>query len=281
MLGLPDYGRTAVVGVLNVTPDSFSDGGAYLDPQAAFRHGIELAAAGADLVDVGGESTRPGAQRVDVAVEIDRAIPIVRALAERGIGVSIDTTRAEVAAAALDAGAMVVNDVSGGLADPQMYGLIAHRDVPYIVMHSRGSSVDMAARAVYDDVVTDVRAELAQRLAAAVAAGVDPGRVVLDPGIGFHKLAAHNWALLGQLPALAELGRPLLIGTSRKSFLGRLLAGPAGEPRPAAGRDTATHATSALAALAGAWGVRVHDVAGSVDAVRVAQAWRAAEGTCG
>jgi dihydropteroate synthase len=278
VLGLPDHGRAYVVGVLNVTPDSFSDGGTYLAPAAAVQHGLELAAAGADLVDVGGESTRPGAERIDASTEIARAVPIVAALTEHGVRVSIDTTRAEVAAAALAAGAAVVNDVSGGAGDPEMYALVARREVPYILMHSRGASVDMAARAVYDDVVIDVRDELAERLAAAVAAGIDPARIVLDPGIGFHKNAAHNWALLGRLHVLAELGRPLLVGTSRKSFLGRLLADDQGEPRPAGERDTATHATSALAVAAGAWGVRVHDVAGSVDAVRVAEAWRAAEG---
>jgi len=264
------------VGILNVTPDSFSDGGAYLDPQVAVTHGVQLAAAGADLVDVGGESTRPGAARVDAATETARAVPVVAALAAQGIAVSIDTTRAEVAEAALDAGAVLVNDVSGGTADPGMYRVLARRGVPCVLMHSRGASADMAARAVYADVVREVRDELADRMAAAVAAGVDAAQIVLDPGIGFHKNSRHNWQLLAHLGDLAALGRPLLVGTSRKSFLGRLLAGPGGEPRPVADRDLATHATTALAVLNGAWGVRVHDVAGSVDAVRVAQAWAAA-----
>jgi dihydropteroate synthase len=276
--GLPDLGRAYVIGVLNVTPDSFSDGGSYLDPDAAIAHGIAMSESGADLVDVGGESTRPGAERIEAATEIDRTVLVVAALAARGIAVSIDTTRAEVAAAALDAGAVLVNDVSGGAADREMYGLIARREVPYVLMHSRGASVDMAQRAVYGDVVPDVRDELAQRLTAAIAAGVDVTRIVLDPGIGFHKTAAHNWALLSQLGVLAELGRPLLVGTSRKSFLGRLLVDANGDPRPASGRDVATHATTALAVAAGAWGVRVHDVGGSADAVRVASAWMTAGG---
>lgn len=274
--GLPELGRARVMGVVNVTPDSFSDGGAYLDRDAAVRHGLRLLAEGADLLDVGGESTRPGAGRVPEQVELDRVLPVVAELAGKGAAVSIDTTRAAVAAAALDAGAILVNDVSGGVADPDLPLLVADRGVAYVVMHARGASTDMTGPAVYADVVSEVRDELAGRLAAVLAAGVRAEQVLLDPGIGFHKVGAQNWALLARLEALAQLGRPLLVGASRKSFLGALLAGASGAPRPVTERDAATHATTALAAAAGAWGVRVHDVAPSADAVRVAAAWVAA-----
>lgn len=273
--GFPPQERARVVGILNVTPDSFSDGGAYLDTESAVRHGFALSAQGADLVDVGGESTRPGAARVPLDVELSRVIPVVTALAKRGVAVSIDTTRAEVAAQALDAGAQVVNDVSGGNADPDMYRLVADRRVPYVLMHSRGPSIDMTARASYADVVHDVRDELRARLDAAVAAGVSPDQVVLDPGIGFHKIGPQNWALLANIDVLAGLGRPLLVGTSRKAFLGNLLA-EGGEVRPPTARDAATHATTALLAAAGVWGVRVHEIAPTLDAVRVGAAWAAA-----
>ena len=274
--GFPPLGRTRVVGVLNVTPDSFSDGGAFVDADVAIRHGLSLIAQGADLVDVGGESTRPGAERIPVEVELARVLPVVSALAQEGVGVSIDTTRAEVARRCLDAGAVVVNDVSGGTADPVMYKLLADRGVPCVLMHSRGPSVDMARRAFYDDIVREVREELSTRLDDASSAGVDPEQVVLDPGIGFHKAGAQNWPLLANLDAIAELGRPLLVGTSRKSFLGRLLAGEDGTPRSPDERDVATHATSALLAEAGIWGVRVHQVAPTVDAILVGTAWAAA-----
>lgn len=265
-------GRCLVMGVVNVTPDSFSDGGSFLEPDAAIRHGLSLLAAGADLVDVGGESTRPGAARVPAEDERRRVLPVVRALAAAGAVVSVDTMRAAVAAEALAAGAALVNDVSGGLADPALPALMAEAGVPYVVMHWRGHSADMAARASYADVVGDVRAELAARLDGVLAAGVAAEQVVLDPGLGFAKTPAHSWALLAHLDALHELGRPLLVGASRKGFLGRALAGPDGAPRPPAGRDAATVAVSALAAAAGAWCVRVHDVRGSLDAVRVAAA---------
>jgi dihydropteroate synthase len=261
-----------VLGVLNVTPDSFSDGGRYLGLDDAVAHGIAMRTAGADLVDVGGESTRPGAGRVDTAEEGRRVLPVVRALVAERVPVSIDTTRAAVAEAALDAGASVVNDVSGGLADPAMARVVAQARAPWILMHWRGHSDRMAELATYEDVLGEVRAELIARVDAAVLAGVDPGRIVLDPGLGFAKTAAHNWALLRRLDVFVELGFPVLVGASRKRFLGQLLADGAGVPRPPAGRDAATAAISALAAVAGAWGVRVHDVATSMDAVAVATA---------
>ena len=219
--------RTVVMGVLNVTPDSFSDGGAWLDPAAAVAHGRAMVAAGADLVDVGGESTRPGARRPDPATELARIEPVVAALAGAGVGVSIDTMRADVAAAAVRAGAVLVNDVSGGLADPALLPTVARLGVPVVLTHWRGPSALMATLAEYDDVVADVAAALADRVAAALSAGIDPGLVVVDPGLGFAKDAAHNWALLRGLDRLDALGLPLLVGASRKRFLGALLADPA------------------------------------------------------
>ncbi|MCB2177611.1 MAG: dihydropteroate synthase [Actinomycetales bacterium] len=263
------------MGVVNVTPDSFSDGGRWFEPDAAIAHGLALIEQGADLVDVGGESTRPGAERVEPDEERARVLPVISALAAAGAVVSVDTTRAAVAADALEAGASVVNDVSGGLADPAMLGVVADAGVVYVAMHWRGPSDVMDALADYDDVVVDVRDELAARLDAAVAAGVRVEQVVLDPGLGFAKPGSDNWPLLAHLDALRALGRPVLIGASRKRFLGHLLAGPDG-PAPPEARDEATVAVTALAAEAGAWCVRVHEVAGSADAVRVAAAWTAA-----
>jgi dihydropteroate synthase len=261
-----------VMGILNVTPDSFSDGGRYTDVEAAVRHGIDLHQAGADIVDVGGESTRPGAGRVDAVTEAARVVPVIRGLAAAGVPMSIDTTRAAVAAAALDAGAVVINDVSGGLADPAMTGVAADAGCPLILMHWRGHSRDMLDLAVYQDVVAEVKVELLERVDAAVAAGVDPGRIILDPGLGFAKKAEHNWALSAHLNLLIDLGFPVLFAASRKTYLGRLLAGPTGEPRPVHDREAATLATSVLAVAAGAWGVRVHDVRATADALTV---WRA------
>ncbi len=273
-------GRCVVMGVLNVTPDSFSDGGCFADRDSAVAHGLAMAAGGADYVDVGGESTRPGADRVDAAEERRRVVPVVRELAAAGVRVSVDTTRTEVAEAALEAGAVLVNDISGGLADDGMAALVADAGVPWVLMHWRGHSRQMYARAEYGDVVTEVCAELSARVDAAVAAGVDAGRLVLDPGLGFAKQGSHNWALLAELPRVVALGLPVLVGASRKSFLGRLLAGADGTPRPAAGRDAATLATTVLAAEAGAWGVRVHDAAASADAAAtVAAVQRAREET--
>jgi len=268
--------RTLVLGVLNVTPDSFSDGGRYADVDAAVRQGLQLRAAGADIVDVGGESTRPGADRVDAEEEVRRVIPVMVELCAAGVPVSIDTTRAVVAERALSAGALLVNDVSGGQADNNMAAVVKAAEAQWVLMHSRGHSRDMHLLASYGDVVAEVRAELTQRVEAAVAAGVDAAQLILDPGLGFAKEPAHNWQLLHRLDRLHELGFPLLVGASRKRFLGRLLADPDGADRPAEDRDDATTAVSALAAAAGVWGVRVHDVRATCDAVRVAAAWRAA-----
>ena len=267
------------MGVVNVTPDSFSDGGAWYGADAAIAHGIELAAQGADIVDVGGESTRPGAPRVDADEELRRVAPVVTGLVRAGLRVSIDTMRASVAEYALGAGVHLVNDVSGGLADPDMPRLVAAAGVPYVVMHWRGHSADMYSRAVYHDVVREVRDELARRVDEVMKAGVEADCVVLDPGLGFGKRAEHNWPLLASLPELAVLaGRtfPVLVGASRKGFIGGLLAGPDGTKRSFAGSDDATVALTALAAASGAWCVRVHKVPPNADAVRVAAAWRQA-----
>ncbi|MFI9452830.1 dihydropteroate synthase [Amycolatopsis sp. NPDC052450] len=274
MTALPRPGRCAVMGILNVTPDSFSDGGRYLGVEQALEHAHEMWARGADLIDVGGESTRPGASRVDADTEISRIMPVIRSLAADGVAMSVDTTRAEVALAAVEAGASVINDVSGGLADPNMAKVAAETGAPYVLMHWRGHSKDMNALASYEDVVADVRAELLSRVDEAVAAGVDQSAIVLDPGLGFAKNAEHDWALLNRLDSLLSLGFPVLVGASRKRFLGRLLAGKDGKPAPPDGREDATAAVSALAAAAGAWGVRVHEVGASIDAVTVAAAWR-------
>lgn len=271
---LPRPDRCVVMGVLNVTPDSFSDGGRYYDTGDAIVHGIAMRERGADLVDVGGESTRPGADRVAADIESARVVPVIRELAAAGVPVSVDTTRAQVAAEALAAGARIVNDVSGGLADPDMARVVVEHGAPWILMHWRGHSRDMDSLANYGDVVTDVITELRARAEAALTAGVAPESLVIDPGLGFAKRPEHDWALLHSLPQLAELGFPVLVGASRKRFLGRLLAGPDGKPRPPDGREDATAAVSSLAAAAGAWGVRVHDVGRSLDAVTVAAAWR-------
>ncbi|WP_250032109.1 dihydropteroate synthase [Paractinoplanes maris] len=261
-----------VMGILNVTPDSFSDGGKYTDVEAAVRHGIELHRAGADIVDVGGESTRPGAERVDAETEIARVVPVIRGLTRAGVPLSVDTTRAAVALAGLEAGASVINDVSGGLADQGMARVAAEAGCPWILMHWRGHSRHMSRLAVYADVVAEVRDELLERVADALTAGVDPGQIILDPGLGFAKTAEHNWALSRHLDVFVGLGYPVLFAASRKTYLGRLLAGPDGSPRPVEDREAATLATSVLAAAAGAWGVRVHDVTATADALAV---WRA------
>ncbi|GAB4082485.1 dihydropteroate synthase [Modestobacter muralis] len=275
-ISLPRPQRCLVMGVLNVTPDSFSDGGTFADPAVAVEHGLRMHAAGADYVDVGGESTRPGADRVDVDEECRRVVPVVRELVAAGVRVSVDTTRAEVAGAALEAGAALVNDVSGGLADEGMARLVAETGVPWVLMHWRGHSREMQAAARYGDVVTEVAAELTARVEDVVAAGVDPAQLVLDPGLGFAKNAEHNWALLAGLDRLVGLGLPVLVGASRKTFLGRLLADPDGTARPVEGREAATVAISVLAAQAGAWGVRVHDPVQSLDAIATVDAVRAA-----
>ncbi|MEV4681830.1 dihydropteroate synthase [Streptomyces kurssanovii] len=269
--GLPEWDRCAVMGVVNVTPDSFSDGGRWFDTTAAIKRGLELVAEGADLVDVGGESTRPGASRVDEEEELRRVVPVVRGLAAEGVTVSVDTMRAVVAEQAVAAGAVLVNDVSGGLADPRMVPVVAATGAPFVVMHWRGFSEDMNSRAVYGDVVAEVVAELRARMEAVVEGGIAPERIVVDPGLGFAKQAEHDLALVAHLADLRALGRPVLVAASRKRFLGRVLAKD-GPPPPARERDAATAAVSAISAHEGAWAVRVHEVRATADAVRVARA---------
>jgi dihydropteroate synthase len=272
------------MGVVNVTPDSFSDGGRWFGADAAIQHGLELIAQGADIIDVGGESTRPGAQRIPADEELRRVKPVITELVKAGAVVSVDTMRAQVAQWAVEAGVSLVNDVSGGLADPYMPRLVAKAGVPYVVMHWRGHSHDMEKRAVYQDVVREVHDELAQRIGAVTAEGVDPSMIVLDPGLGFSKnpapsgAEAHNWQLLAGLRELASIGGrdyPVLVGASRKRYLSRLFDS-GGEPRPFLENDAATAAVTALSAAAGAWCVRVHQVPANADAVRVAAAYRAA-----
>jgi dihydropteroate synthase len=278
LAALPDR-RCRVIGVVNVTPDSFSDGGRYLDPDAAVLHGLELVADGADLVDVGGESTRPGASRVDEPTERARVLPVISRLAEAGLAVSVDTMRASVAQAALAEGAVLVNDVSGGMADPDMLPLVASAGVPYVAMHWRGHSDVMQMHTDYTDVVAEVRDAMLERVDSAVAFGVDPDLIALDPGIGFGKTGEQNWQLLAALDRLVGLGHPLLVGASRKTFLGTMLAArPDDPPVPPNERDGASAALSAIAALAGAWAVRVHVAGPSAAAVRVARNIRAAAG---
>jgi dihydropteroate synthase len=268
---LPQPGRTLVVGVVNVTPDSFSDGGEWFDLGAAITHGLDLLAEGADIIDVGGESTRPGATRPEVAEELRRVLPVIRELAAAGACVSIDTMRAAVAAPAIAAGARLVNDVSGGKADDRMLHLVAESGVPYVCMHWRGHSEDMQCKASYADVVTEVIAELGQQLDEAVSAGVAADKLIIDPGFGFAKTGEHNWHLLQRLEEFDVLGRPMLAGVSRKAFLGGLLADSEGSPRPAKQRDDATTALTTVLALRRVWGVRVHSVRAGRDAIAVAQ----------
>jgi dihydropteroate synthase len=274
--GLPRPDRPLVMGVLNVTPDSFSDGGRYLDPALAAEHGRRLVAEGADLVDVGGESTRPGARRPSAQEETDRVVPVVAALAGEGVLVSVDTMRASVAREAVGCGAVLVNDVSGGRADDEMLPVVARLGTPYVLMHWRAHSREMQRHTRYGDVVADVLTELRHQLEVAVRAGVDPRRIAVDPGIGFSKTADQNWDVLAGLERLHELEQPVLVATSRKRFLGALLADASGELRPADQREDATTATSALASVAGAWCIRTHSVRPTMDAVRVAVRWAAA-----
>jgi dihydropteroate synthase len=257
------------MGVINVTPDSFSDGGRWLDPDTAIRHGHGLVRDGADLVDVGGESTRPGAIRIDADEELRRVIPVVRGLAADGIVVSVDTMRAEVAEQALGAGASLINDVSGGRADPRMIKVAVEAGSPLVLMHWRGHSDGMQTLTTYEDVLRDVVRELSVQIDAALAEGVPESRIVVDPGLGFSKTADQNWVILAHLDAFMSLGFPLLVAASRKRFLGELLAGTDGELRPTDEREAATVAISTLAAAAGAWAVRVHESRPSADAVRV------------
>ena len=264
-----------VMGVVNVTDDSFSDGGLFLDRERAVEHGVALAAQGAAIVDVGGESTRPGAARVDPRVEMSRVLPVVKELVQQGITISIDTMHAGVARAAVENGAQIVNDVSGGKADPDMVRVVADAGVRWVLMHWRSVGSDRPHEVPgYGDVVVEVRDELLAGVDAAVRAGVDPGKLIIDPGLGFAKTAQHNWALLNALPEFVRTGIPVLVGASRKRFLGTLLAGPDGDPRPPGGRETATAVISALAGWHQVWGVRVHDVRASADALAVVEAWR-------
>ncbi|MFH8450849.1 dihydropteroate synthase [Streptomyces fungicidicus] len=270
--GLPHWDRCAVMGVVNVTPDSFSDGGRWFDTTTAVKRGLDLVAQGADLIDVGGESTRPGATRVDEAEELRRVIPVVRGLAAEGVTVSVDTMRASVAEQSLAAGAALVNDVSGGLADPAMIPAVAAAGAPFVVMHWRGFLEGGTIQGVYADVVSEVADELRARVEAVLEGGIAADKVIVDPGLGFSKGADHDLALLARLDRVLDLGHPVLVAASRKRFLGRVLAGPDGAPPPARERDAATAAVSALAARAGAWAVRVHEVRATADAVRVTRA---------
>jgi len=271
--GVPRLGRPLVMGVVNVTPDSFSDGGLWGTTEAAVAHALQLREQGADLLDIGGESTRPGATRPLVAEELDRVVPVIEVLAAEGVAVSVDTMRHEVAAASLEAGAVLVNDVSGGLADPRILDVVADAGAAYVVMHWRAHSEVMQQHASYDDVLVEVREELAAQVGAATAAGVDPARLVVDPGLGFAKTAEHNWQLLRRMPELESLGLPVLVGSSRKSFLGTLLGDAGGGPRPVLDREDANVALTTIAAIQRVWGVRVHEVRGSLDAIKVVQRW--------
>ncbi len=263
--------RPVVMGILNVTPDSFSDGGQFNSAAQAVDRGVELARQGAQIVDVGGESTRPGADRIPVPEELERVMPVIEGLVARGVPVSIDTMNAQTAQAAANAGVAVINDVSGGLADPEMYRVVAQTGLEYIAMHWRGHSSGMDDLAHYDDVVADVRNELKQRLAEMTVWGIDPAKVILDPGLGFAKTADHNWALLAAMPELQSLGHRILIGASRKRFLGAFLPDDA----TPADRDQASAVVSALAADAGVWGVRVHDVEATKLSLDLWSAWHA------
>ncbi|MFJ8826262.1 dihydropteroate synthase [Streptomyces sp. NPDC102467] len=269
---LPVWDRCAVMGVVNVTPDSFSDGGRWFDTNAAVKHGLDLVSQGADLVDVGGESTRPGAARVDEDEELKRVIPVVRGLAAEGVTVSVDTMRASVAERSLAAGAALVNDVSGGLADPAMVPVVAAAGAPFVVMHWRGFLQGATVRGSYQDVVSEVVNELHARVEAIIEGGIAPDHLVIDPGLGFSKEPGHDLALLAHLDRLRALGHPILVAASRKRFLGHVLADEEGAPPPARERDAATAAVSAIAAHTGAWAVRVHEVRATADAVRVARA---------
>jgi len=262
--------RTLVLGILNVTPDSFADGGKFLDPAAAITQGRRLIAEGADIIDVGGESTRPGAERVSEEEELKRVMPVITELVKDGAVISVDTTRSEVAKAAIAAGATYVNDVSGGLADEKMAQLIAaNPKVQYIVMHWRGESKDMQSKAVYKDVVKEVKDELDQRVVELLKAGVQAEQIILDPGIGFAKEPEHNWEILQNIERFQLLGYPILIGASRKRFLGELV-----NAKDADNREAASIALTAQLARLEIWGVRTHSVKPHLDAIAVADRLR-------
>jgi dihydropteroate synthase len=270
--GLPEelakLDRTLVMGVLNVTPDSFSDGGKFNSAQIAIDYARQMVDDGADIVDIGGESTKPGAQRISVEQELDRVIPVITQLAKDGIVISVDTMRAQVAKEAVQAGAKLINDVSGGKADPDMFGFLTTNTLPYIMMHWRGFSTEMMHLTDYDDVLLDVCDELQNQVNVAVSAGVELSRIALDPGIGFAKTVDQNWPILKHLDVLEGLGLPILMGASRKKFLGELLAKD-GVARDSDERESATTAISTLMAARGLWAVRVHDVKPSSDAIAV------------
>jgi len=265
---LQELNRTLVMGVLNVTPDSFSDGGRFNDANIATNHALQMINDGADIIDIGGESTRPGSERISVQEELDRVLPVISALADSGIAISIDTMRPEVARVAIAAGACMINDVSGGKSDPEMLEYAASLNSPYILMHWRGPSNIMNTLTDYQDVVADVTAEISQQVDVAVAAGIARERIVIDPGIGFAKTVDQNWPILKHLDVLEGLGLPILMGASRKKFLGELLAKD-GVPRDSDERESATAAISTLMAARGLWAVRVHDVKSSSDAIAV------------
>jgi len=262
--------RTLVIGVVNVTPDSFSDGGKFDTTVSAINHGLKLARDGADIVDVGGESTRPGAQRVTLEQELERVIPVVSELVAKSVVVSVDTMRAEVARQAVAAGAHIINDVSSGQSDPEMFSVISETQIPYIMMHWRGHSASMNDQANYVDVVQEVKGELAAQLAKAIGAGISQQRIVLDPGLGFAKTPEQNWPILKHIQDFADLGCPLLVGASRKRFLGDLLA-TGDKPRAVTDREAATTAVTTLLAGQGVWAVRVHDVVAARDAISVVE----------
>ena len=240
-----------IMGILNVTPDSFADGGRHNEFDAAVARGLEMIAEGVDIIDIGGESTRPGAERVSEAEEITRTIPVITELAKHGVKISIDTMRASTAEAAIKAGASIINDVSGGLADPLMLQTAARLGVPYIAMHWRGQSKDMNSKAIYNDVVIDVISELQERITAALDAGIEVGNLIIDPGLGFAKDAEHNWEIIDSVDSFVDLGYPVLIGASRKRFLG-------GESPDE--REQATIDLTKRLATTGVWAVRVHSV---------------------
>lgn len=269
-------GPTQVMGVINVTPDSFSDGGQWLDPRDAIARGRELLDEGASILDIGGESTRPGAGRIDAARELERIIPVITGLKDAGARVSVDTMRSEVARRALDAGASIINDVSGAKADPKMAELAAERGCPLVLSHWRGPSEVMTGLAEYDDVVPDVIRELTAQVDRVRAAGVKPEQLILDPGLGFAKDAQANWEIIARVEEFLALGYPVLVGASRKRFLGELLSSHGGHETPT-DRDQATAAVTAILADRGVWGVRVHAVSPSVDAILVAEAIKMAK----
>ena len=240
-----------IMGILNVTPDSFADGGRHNEFDAAVARGLEMIAEGVDIIDIGGESTRPGADRVSEAEEIERTIPVITELAKQGARISIDTMRASTAEAAIKAGASIINDVSGGLADPLMLQTAARLGVPYIAMHWRGQSKDMNSKAVYNDVVIDVISELQERITAALDAGIEVGNLIIDPGLGFAKDAEHNWEIIDSIDSFVDLGYPVLVGGSRKRFLG----GDSPDER-----EQATIDLTKRLATTGVWAVRVHSV---------------------